>query len=104
MKKIKTILLLAASVVGLAGCNTMSTEIIEMSPGIYTVSGENPWVDDSGYVRIDLMKQAAAYCAKQGKKLNVIRSSGSDGYFIQGYVNGSKSSTAQVDFSCVDAQ
>lgn len=104
MKKIKIALLLAASTIGLAACGTMSSEVFEMSPGVYTISGENLWTYDSGDVRMDLMKQAAAYCAKQGKKLSVIDTTGSDAHYVQGYVMGGKSATAQVNFTCVDAQ
>lgn len=69
-----------------------------MSPGVYTISGENMATYDAGEVRMDLMKKAAEYCAKQGKKLNVIDTAASDAVLY------GKTATAQVNFSCVDAQ
>lgn len=98
MKKLKTALLLAATVIGLTACGTMTSEVFEMSPGVYTISGEN-WVTyDAGDVRMDLMKKAAAYCAKQGKKVNVLQTNASDAVLY------GKTATAQVNFTCVEVE
>ena len=98
MKKVKLALLAAAAALGLSACGTMSSEVFEMSPGVYTISGENWMTYDSGDVRMDLMKKAAEYCAKQGKKVNVLQTSASDAVLY------GKTATAQVNFTCVDAQ
>lgn len=97
MKKIK-IVFLAAAALGLSACGTVTSEVFEMSPGVYTISGENWATYDSGDVRMDLMKKAAEYCSKQGKKVNVLQTSGSDAVLY------AKTATAQVNFTCVDAQ
>lgn len=98
MKKIKLAIIAAAAAMGLSACGTMNTEVFEMQPGVYTISGENYWTYDAGDVRMDLMKKAAAYCAKQGKKVNVLQTNTSDA------IAYAKSATAQVNFTCVDAQ
>lgn len=98
MKKVKLAIIATAAALGLSACGTMSSEVFEMSPGVYTISGENWMTYDSGDVRMDLMKKAAEYCAKQGKKVNVLQTNTSDA------VAYAKSATAQVNFTCVDAQ
>lgn len=98
MKKLKTALLLAATAVGLTACGTMTSEVFEMSPGVYTISGENWATYDAGDVRMDLMKKAAEYCVKQGKKVNVLSTNASDAVLY------GKTATAQVNFMCVEAE
>ena len=104
MKKLKLTLAAASAAFALSACTTMATDVFEMAPGVYTISGENYMTYDAGDVRMDLMKKAAEYCAKQGKKLNVLETSGSDAQAYQGFVMGGKTATAQVNFSCVDAK
>ena len=98
MKKVKLALLAAAATFGLSACGTMSSEVFEMSPGVYTISGENWATYDSGDVRMDLMKKAAEYCANQGKKVNILHTSSSQ------VVLYGKTDTVDGNFTCVDAQ
>ena len=96
MKKILLSAAILGAAIAMTGCSTMSAEVFEAQPGVYTVSGENWMTYDSGDVRMDLMKQAKAYCDKMGKKLYVLETSQSDA------VQYGKTATATVNFKCVE--
>ena len=95
MKKVLAIAALSAL---LAGCTTMSSEVFEIQPGVYSITGENWGTYNAGTVRMDLIKKADEFCKKQGKRLHVLNSSASDAVLY------AKSATADVNFRCVDPE
>lgn len=78
----------------LAGC-AGTTEFVEISPEIYSVSGYSDMTDNGGSVRIDLVKKAQIFCEQKGKKLSLLESSHTDG-------NSYKSATATINFTCIE--
>ena len=86
-------ILLSAAILGLlSGCSSTS-EILEISPNHYTLTGSSEWTDNAGEVRLNLIQKAKACCSSQGKILRLGDTTLSDG-------NISKDASATVDFSC----
>lgn len=76
----------------LAGC-AGTTEIVEISPNVYSLSGYSDMTDNAGSVRIDLIKKAQVFCAAKGLRLHTLESMLTDG-------NTNKSATATINFYC----
>lgn len=90
----RTKLLCSISVLTLlVGC-AGTTEFVEISPEIYTVSGYSEFTNNGGSVRIDLIKKAQVFCEQKGKKLSLLESIQNDG-------SSHKSATATINFTCI---
>jgi hypothetical protein len=64
------VVLIAAAVVVLSGCATPNTGVVPIGNGVYMHSKFGSMVTFSGgQVKAELFQEAAAFCAKQGKKL-----------------------------------
>ena len=79
----------------LVGC-AGTTEIVEISPNVYSLSGYSDITDNAGSVRINLIKKAQAFCAAKGQRLHTLESTQADG-------NSNKSATATINFYCEPA-
>lgn len=86
-------ILLTVAVFGLlSGCSSTS-EILEITPNHYTLTGSSEWTDNAGEVRLKLIQKAKTYCAAQRKVLRLGDTTLSDG-------SKYKDASATVDFSC----
>ncbi len=85
--------LLTIAVFGLlSGCSSTS-EILEIAPNHYTLTGSSEWTDNAGEVRLNLIQKAKTYCTAQGKGLRLEGTTLSDG-------GKYKDASATLDFSC----
>jgi hypothetical protein len=87
--------LLAAAAVLLAGCAS-KTGIVPIGDGIYMSSTQDYSLNyHGGKVKAELYKEAADFCAKQGKKSVPVSDSARDAAFYSNYAS------AEVKFRCV---
>lgn len=86
------ILLAAASVV-VSGCATNSG-IVDLGGGNYVYEKEDAMAYNGNATKVEILKEASAFCAKQGKQL-IVQSSSAKPYTI-----GSSYAGAEVQFSC----
>lgn len=82
------------SLVVLTGCATPNTGIVPMGSGQYIISKTkgfgNYWGSE---IRVDLLREAAAFCAKSGKDVLPTSSKTTDAGF-------DSYASAEVQFSC----
>lgn len=84
-----------ALVLACAGCAaTDDTGIVPMGTGGYMISRLDRMAWSGGEVKATLMKEAATYCAKQGKIFSPVRSESQDAVMYQ------RSASAEVQFRC----
>lgn len=86
-------LLVVAAVAALAGCATNSG-IVDLGNGQYVYEKEDPMAYNGNATKVEILKESAAFCAKQGKKIKVTSSD------AKPYTIGSSYAGAEVQFSC----
>jgi hypothetical protein len=85
---ISTVALLA-----LFGCTTNSG-IVDLGGGNYVYEKEDFWAYNGSSTKVEILKEASAFCAKQGKQM-VVQSSDA-----KPYTPASSYAGAEVQFSC----
>lgn len=76
-----------------AGCGS-HTGVVKINDNHYMISKQDIWAHSGGSVKADLYKEAAEFCAKQGKQVQPFSSQSSDALVYQ------SSASAEVQFSC----
>lgn len=80
--------------VALAACAT-NTGIVEIGDNHYMYANQD-WMAYSGAtVKVEMIKEARAFCAKQGKKMSLL------GQASQDYAMYSSAASAEIQFQCV---
>ncbi len=87
------ITVLAVALLGLVGCATNSG-IVDLGGGNYVYEKEDSMAYNGSAVKVQILKEAAAFCAKQDKKMVVQSSS------AKPYTPASSYAGAEVQFSC----
>ncbi len=91
-----TLTLLACVCAALAGCAaSTSTGIVPIGDGIYMNSRQEYMNWSSGAIKAQLFKEAAEFCAKDGKRLSPIGSTGAD-------ASMSSYASAEIQFRCAN--
>lgn len=80
-------------VVALSGCATNSG-IVDLGNGNYVYEKEDVMAYNGSSTKVEILKEASAFCAKQGKQMTVQSSS------AKPYTIGSSYAGAEVQFSC----
>lgn len=79
--------------VALSGCATNSG-IVSLGGDNYVYAKEDAWAYNGNATKVEILKEASAFCAKQGRQM-VVQSSDAKQYTI-----GSSFAGAEVQFSC----
>lgn len=87
------IIISAVSLFVLYGCATNSG-IVDLGGGNYVYEKEDSMAYNGNAVKVEILKEAAAFCAKQGKQMIVQSSS------AKPYTPASSYAGAEVQFSC----
>jgi hypothetical protein len=87
------VLIAALVPLALFGCATNSG-IVDLGGGNYVYAKEDPWGWNGNATKVEILKEAAAFCAKQGKQLAVQSSD------AKPYMPYSSYAGAEVQFSC----
>ena len=77
----------------LSGCATNSG-IVDLGGGNYVYAKEDAWGWSGNATKVEILKEAAAFCAKQGKQMSVQSSD------AKPYMPYSSYAGAEVQFSC----
>ncbi len=77
----------------LAACTTNSG-IVDLGNGNYVYAKEDFWAYNGNAIKVEMLKEAAAFCQKQGKQM-VVNSSDA-----KPYLPASSYAGAEVQFSC----
>jgi len=77
----------------LAGCATNSG-IVDLGGGNYVYAKEDAWAYNGNATKVEILKEASAFCKKQGKQMTVQSSD------AKPYMPGSSFAGAEVQFSC----
>lgn len=77
----------------LSGCATNSG-IVDLGGGNYVYAKEDAWAYNGNATKVEILKEAAAFCAKQGKQMAVQSSD------ARPYTPFSSYAGAEVQFSC----
>lgn len=77
----------------LVGCATNSG-IVDLGGGNYVYAKEDAWAWNGNATKVEILKEASAFCAKQGKQMAVQSSD------AKPYMPGSSFAGAEVQFSC----
>ncbi|MDR1368423.1 MAG: hypothetical protein LBJ76_06870 [Candidatus Accumulibacter sp.] len=88
----RIVLFTAACLLVLPGCATNSG-IVDLGGGNYVYAKEDAMACSGNAVKVEILKEASAFCAKQGKQLTV-QSSDAKPCFYSSYAG------AEVQFSC----
>lgn len=80
-------------VLALAGCATNSG-IVDLGGGNYVYAKEDAWAYNGNATKVEILKEAAAFCKNQGKQMTVHSSD------AKPYTYGSSYAGAEVQFSC----
>ncbi len=83
----------ALSLLALSGCATNSG-IVDLGGGNYVYAKEDAWANNGNATKVELLKESAAFCAKQGKQMTVQSSD------AKPYMPYSSYAGAEVQFSC----
>lgn len=86
-------IILLASIVALSGCATNSG-IVDLGGGNYVYEKENPMAYNGNSTKVEILKEASAFCVKQGKQMLVQSSD------AKPYTPYSSYAGAEVQFSC----
>ncbi|MPT06041.1 hypothetical protein [Delftia tsuruhatensis] len=89
LKKLISVIALAS----LAGCATNSG-IVDLGGGNYVYEKEDMTAYNGSATKVEILKEAAAFCSKQGKQM-IVQSSSAKPYTI-----GSSYAGAEVQFAC----
>ena len=84
---------LALTVVVIAGCATNSG-IVDLGGGNYVYEKEDSMAYNGSATKVEILKEASAFCSKQGKQM-IVQSSSAKPYTV-----GSSFAGAEVQFSC----
>ena len=84
---------LALTVVVIAGCATNSG-IVDLDGGNYVYEKEDAMAYNGSATKVEILKEASAFCSKQGKQM-IVQSSSAKPYTV-----GSSFAGAEVQFSC----
>ena len=87
----KKLILLSAFVLFVTGCAT-TTGIVKISEDTYMLGKQIQKVHSASEVKVEIYKEANAFCEKDGKKFTQISSTGND--------SGINWSSAEVQFKC----
>lgn len=87
------IIISIAALLTLFGCATNSG-IVDLGGGNYVYEKEDAMAYNGNSTKVEILKEAAAFCAKQGKQM-VVQSSTAKPYTL-----GSSYAGAEVQFSC----
>ena len=85
----------SAAVVALAGACSTTYDPVQIGKDTYTSAASWGWTSSSG-LRSDLYREAAAFCARQGKSVDVVQATGHDADW------GGKYANAEIIFTCLD--
>ncbi|MEJ8853269.1 hypothetical protein WKW79_01740 [Variovorax robiniae] len=77
----------------LGGCATNSG-IVDLGGDSYVYAKEDAWAYNGNATKVEILKEAAAFCAKQGKRMSVQSSD------AKPYMPYSSYAGAEVQFSC----
>ncbi|MCX5724029.1 MAG: hypothetical protein NTX84_05850 [Nitrospirae bacterium] len=93
--QILPVLIVALTAVGIIGCTTPGSGIVEITDNTYMHSQFGTLLTFSGgEVKADLYREAKAFCAAKGKKLEPLSSTAQD-------VTTSNFSSAEIQFKCL---
>ncbi|MCP1519362.1 hypothetical protein J2Y74_003672 [Pseudomonas migulae] len=87
------IVITAMALLALSGCATNSG-IVDLGGGNYVYEKEDALANNGNSVKVEILKESAAFCKKQGKELFVQSSS------AKPYSPYSSYAGAEVQFSC----
>ena len=85
--------ILVVALFALFGCATNSG-IVDLGGGNYVYEKEDAMAYNGSAVKVEILKEAAAFCTKQGKQMSVQNSS------AKPYMPYSSYAGAEVQFSC----
>ncbi|MBS0316557.1 MAG: hypothetical protein JSR49_05475 [Proteobacteria bacterium] len=91
MKKVMLSVAIAAA--ALSGCATNSG-IVDLGGGNYVYEKEDAMAWNGSATKVEILKEASAFCARQGKQMLVQSSD------AKPYTPGSSYAGAEVQFSC----
>lgn len=94
--KMKKILILCA-VLALSGC--ASSGVIPVGENKYMISDSNAMYWEGGHVMVDIIKEGTAYCAKQGKKFELLDQKTEDAQAGSLWA-AKRTASAQIYFTC----
>lgn len=83
----------ALSLLALSGCATNSG-IVDLGSGNYVYAKEDAWAYNGNATKVEILKEAAAFCKNQGKQMTVQSSE------AKPYMPYSSYAGAEVQFSC----
>jgi len=89
----KHITIITIAAISLAGCATNSG-IVDLGGGNYVYAKEDAMAYNGSAIKVEILKEAAAFCARQGKQM-VVQSSDAKQYTPYSSYAG-----AEVQFSC----
>ena len=78
----------------LAGCVGGSTGVVQLTKDTYMVSKQDVRASSGSTVKVDVYKEANAYCASQGKELVRVSERTADA------VHNQSMATAELQFKC----
>ncbi|MDO8355466.1 MAG: hypothetical protein Q7U76_03640 [Nitrospirota bacterium] len=87
------IIIVALIPLALSGCATNSG-IVDLGGGNYVYAKEDAWAYNGNATKVEILKEAAAFCAKQEKQMSVQSSD------AKPYMPYSSFAGAEVQFSC----
>ena len=83
----------ALTALAVSGCATNSG-IVDLGGGNYVYAKEDAWAYNGNATKVEILKEASAFCAKQGKQMSVQSSD------AKAYRPGSSFAGAEVQFAC----
>lgn len=81
------------ALLALSGCATNSG-IVDLGGGNYVYAKEDAWAYNGNATKVEILKEAATFCQKQGKQMTVQSSD------AKPYMPYSSYAGAEVQFSC----
>ena len=91
--QMKNLILLSAFVLFITGCAT-TTGIVKISEDTYMLAKQPLLAHTAGEVKVEIYKEANAFCEKNGKKFIQLSHTGSDYHPYNSYAS------AEVQFKC----
>ena len=88
----RRVIIMLSVIFASVGCATSTTGIVKISEDTYMLAKQNPNVWTEAEVKVEIYKEANAFCEKDGKKFTQISSTGND--------SGINWSSAEVQFKC----
>ena len=81
--------------VSLVGCINSSTGVVPMGQNTYTIAGSSSGTIGTGEVKARLLREASAWCSKQGLVMVVMDARGADG------VVGHNAANSEITFKAL---